>query len=100
MKVTKIKASPKDGGTCEVALQLQCHPKKEDYGDLALLLQKQIRLTLTPPTAAELKKLEKEAAEKKNKGDDDDDDGPGGDGNDGPQTPKQKAHSMFGEKHD
>lgn len=61
VKVCKIKAEPKDGGTCGVALQMQCHPKKEDYGDLALLLQKEIRLTLTPPSASELKKLQRQA---------------------------------------
>lgn len=61
VKVCKIKAEPKEGGTVGFSAQLQCHPKKEDYGDLALLLQKEIRLTLTPPTLAELKKIEKKA---------------------------------------
>lgn len=73
VKICKIKVEPKDGGTVAVALQAQCKPKKEDYGDLALLLQKEIRLTLTPPSAAELKRIEKkqkEAAEKA-KGDED-----------------------------
>lgn len=61
VKVCKIKAEPKDGGTCGIALQLQCHPQKDVYGDLALILQKEVKLTLTPPTASELKKLEKAA---------------------------------------
>jgi hypothetical protein len=68
VKVTKIKAEPKDGGTCAIGLQMQCHPKKEDYGDLALLLQKEIRLTLTPPSASELKKLQRDAEKKKGDG--------------------------------
>jgi hypothetical protein len=97
VKVCKIKAEPKDGGTCGVALQLQCHPKKEDYGDLALLLQKQIELTLTPPSASELKKLQKEAEKKKDAGSDGDP-GRGGDGKDGPQTAGQRAESFFGRK--
>ena len=64
VKVTKIKASPKDGGTCQVNLQLQCHPAKDDYGDLALLLGKEVKLSLTPPSAAELKKLKKDEQKK------------------------------------
>lgn len=65
VKVTKISAEPKDGGTCGVSLQLQCHPEKEQYGDLAMINGREIRLTLIPPSASELKKLEKEAAKKK-----------------------------------
>jgi hypothetical protein len=74
VKICKIKVDPKDGGTCGVAFQAQCKPAKEQYGDLALLLQKEIRLTLKPPTASDLKRIEKEAreaAEKKNAGGDD-----------------------------
>lgn len=65
--VKKIKAAPKDGGTVEVSLQLQCHPRKEMYGDLAQLQQREIELTLAPPSPSELKKLQKEAAEKSKK---------------------------------
>lgn len=70
VKICKIKVEPKDGGTVAVALQAQCKPKKEDYGDLALLLQKEIRLTLTPPSASELKRLQKEVEKKKEQDDD------------------------------
>lgn len=73
VKICKIKVEPKDGGTVAVALQAQCKPKKEDYGDLALLLQKEIRLTLTPPSASELKRIQKEAEKKKQQGEEDDD---------------------------
>lgn len=62
--VKKIKAEPKDGGTVAVSLQMQCHPKKEIYGDLAQLNQREIKLALAPPSASEMKKLQKEAAEK------------------------------------
>ena len=72
VKVCKIKAEPKDGGTCGISLQMQCHPKKEDYGDLALLLQKEIKLSLTPPSASELKKMEKEQKEAAKKEPEDD----------------------------
>lgn len=71
--VTKITAEPKDGGTCEIAAQLQCHPTKEAYGDLAQLNQREIRLTLTPPTASELKKIEKQRRDAEKDGDNDDD---------------------------
>lgn len=60
--VKKIKAAPKDGGTVEVSFQMHCHPRKELYGDLAQLNQREIRLTLAPPTPAE-----------KTKGDEDED---------------------------
>lgn len=74
VKVTKISAEPKDGGTCGVTLQLQCHPEKDQYGDLAMINGREIRLHLTPPSAAELKKLEKEAAKKKEGSEDNDTD--------------------------
>lgn len=64
VKVTKIKVEPKDGGTCGISLQMQCHPQKSDAGELFALVQKEIRLTLTPPSAADLKRIEKEAASK------------------------------------
>lgn len=73
VKVTKITAEPKDGGTCAISLQMQCHPLKEQYGDLAMINGREIKLTLTPPKASELKKLEKEAAKKKEIDDDDPD---------------------------
>lgn len=65
---------PKDGGTCGVSIQLQAHPGKTDAGEIFALVQKEVRLTLQPPTAAEIKKIEKaqrEAAEKKKGGEDD-----------------------------
>lgn len=62
VNVTRISAEPQDGGTVEIALQLQCHPTKEAYGDLAQINQREITLTLTPPSASLLKKLEKEKA--------------------------------------
>lgn len=74
VKVCKIKIDAKDGGTVAIALQAQCKPKKDDYGDLALLLQKEVRLTLQPPSASELKKIQKaqaEAADKKKDPEDD-----------------------------
>jgi hypothetical protein len=62
IKVCKIQAEPKDGGTCGVSLQMQCHPQKDQYGDLALINGRDdVRITLSPPSAAELKKLEKAA---------------------------------------
>lgn len=76
VKVCKCKLDPKEGGTVGVALQMQCHPRKEAYGDLALLLQKEIRLTLTPPTSAELKEIarremeERERKEREARGED------------------------------
>lgn len=72
--VKKIKAAPKDGGTVEINLQIQCHPPKESYGDLAQLNQREITLALAPPSASELKKLQKAAAEKSTGGEDDDQD--------------------------
>lgn len=66
--VKKIKAAPKDGGTVEISLQMQCHPSKEVYGDLAQLNQREIQLALAPPSPSELKKLQKAAAEKKEGG--------------------------------
>lgn len=72
--VKKIKARPMDGGTVEISLQLQCHPSKESYGDLAQLNQREIQLSLAPPSPSELKKLQKEAEEKnKVNGDGEDD---------------------------
>ncbi len=65
IKVCKISAEPKDGGTCGITLQMQCHPTKDQYGELAMINGREITLSLTPPTAAELKKIEKEAAKKK-----------------------------------
>lgn len=65
IKIPKIKAELKDGGTCGLGLQLQCHPSEEAYGKLATLIGREgVRLTLTPPTAAELKKIEKEAKQR------------------------------------
>lgn len=62
LKVAKIKAELMDGGTCGISLQLQGHPTEEAYGKLALLIGREdVRLDLTPPTAAELKRIEKEA---------------------------------------
>lgn len=65
VKVCKCKLDVKEGGTVGVALQMQCRPRKEVYGDLALILQKEVRLTLNPPTTAELRAIEKAERERK-----------------------------------
>lgn len=61
VKVTKITAEPKDGGTCIVSCQLQAHPAKEAYGDLASLIQREVRVTLIPPSAEAMETLQREA---------------------------------------
>ena len=70
--VAKVKAELTDGGTVGLSLQLQCHPKQEHYGELASLIGREgVSLTLTPPTATELKKIEKSEKKKDGKKDDD-----------------------------
>lgn len=79
VRVTKFTAEPKDGGTCELSLQVQCHPSKEQYGEIAMLQQREVRVDLTPPTADEIKKREKEDAEKRDAAEGGDNEQSGGD---------------------
>lgn len=67
VKMTRVKAEPKDGGTCGFALQLQAHPVEGQYDQLALILQREVKVTLTPPSASELKALKKAQEEAKKK---------------------------------
>ena len=49
--VKKFRAEPKNGGSCFLSFQVQAHPTKEDYGELAMLQRREVKLTLEPPKA-------------------------------------------------
>lgn len=50
-KVKKFRAEPKSGGSCSLSFQVQAHPSKEAYGELAMLQRREVKLTLEPPRA-------------------------------------------------
>jgi hypothetical protein len=49
--IKKFKAEPKNGGSCALSFQVQAHPTKEDYGELAMLQRRDVRLWLDAPKA-------------------------------------------------
>lgn len=50
-KVKKFRAEPKSGGSCSLSFQVQAHPSKEAYGELAMLQRREVKLTLESPKA-------------------------------------------------
>lgn len=50
-KVKKFVAEPKSGGSCALSFQVQAHPDQDGYGALAMLVQKEVKITLEPPKA-------------------------------------------------
>lgn len=50
-KLRKFTAEPKSGGSCGLSFQVQAHPDQDGYGVLAMLVQKEVKLTLEPPQA-------------------------------------------------
>jgi hypothetical protein len=50
-KLKKFKAEPKSGGSCELSFQVQAHPTKEAYGELAMLQRREVKVTLESPKA-------------------------------------------------
>lgn len=50
-KIKKFVAEPKSGGSCALTFQVQAHPEQDGYGALAMLVQKEVKVTLEPPKA-------------------------------------------------
>lgn len=50
-KVKKFRAEPKSGGSCALSFQVQAHPSKEAYGELAMLQRREVKVTLEAPKA-------------------------------------------------
>lgn len=49
--IKKFRAEPKSGGSCALSFQVQAHPTKEAYGELAMLQRREVKLTLEAPKA-------------------------------------------------
>lgn len=52
-QLDKFKITPKQGGTVEIEFRVVGHPTAEETGQLCFLQQRQVDITLTPPSAEE-----------------------------------------------
>lgn len=69
-KIKKFVAEPKAGGSCGLSFQVQAHPDQNGYGVLAMLVQKEVKVTLEPPKADETpKSADSPPADSANSGD-------------------------------
>lgn len=62
-KLKKFRAEPKSGGSCALSFQVQAHPSKEAYGELAMLQRREVKVTLEAPKAGETPAAKTEGTE-------------------------------------